>query len=156
MFRRTSVQSSSVWSGGLPRYRNVITFSTLSSPYHPLKWSEELDVYFCATWSWGSVLVFFAVSLLLLYCLVHSDAIFWMRSCGIILVPWFPSDTMGSKVSGGTASWLQAMSLGVASLPPVPVDHWLRRSCGEIFPSLWRNFCVAVLPLILQRRGRSR
>ena len=52
---------------------------------------------------WVSVLIFSVFSLMFLVCLLHSTATGWRISCGIILVPWFPADTKGSKVFGETA-----------------------------------------------------
>ena len=117
------------------------------------KWSGEREGDFCVTWSWGSILNLFSVSILLLGCLVYSAATGWQCSCGIILAPWFPSDTRKYKVSGGPDSWLRVMSLGAAYLPP-GIDTPLQiKSRGEIFPSLWQDLFLWPYFLVFCRGG---
>ena len=103
----------------------VLTFSE-GAP----KWSGELEGTLWATWSLGYVIIFLAVSLLSSGCLVHLVAIVWQRSCGVILVPWGPSDKGDPRFFGGNDSLLQAMSLGVGYLPPCIIIHYWRRSLG--------------------------
>ena len=57
----------------------------------------ELDAWFRAAWSWGSVLVLLVVFLLSLGYLVHLATIGWRSSFEITLVLWLPSDTKDSK-----------------------------------------------------------
>ena len=55
------------------------------------KWSDELEGSFHATWSWISVPILLAVSLLSPSCLVHPDAIGRRRrSWGILIGPLVP------------------------------------------------------------------
>ena len=81
------------WSFWLFR---VLTFSE-----GDLKWSGELEGAFYATWYWWSILILLVVYLLSPGFLVHSSAIGWHCSCGIILVPWFPYDKGAPKFSEG-------------------------------------------------------
>ena len=67
---------------------------------------------------------------------------------GVILFPWFPSDTKGSEVFWGTALRLRLMSLGVSSLPPGIVAHWWIKSHREILPSLLQDI-FALFPRII-------
>ena len=63
---------------------------------------------------------------------------------GIILVPWLPSER-GSKVFGGTDSWLWAMSWEVFPLPSSFVDLWQRMAQRYVFPSIgWDFICIHI------------
>ena len=112
--------------------------------------SGQVNLGVLSAWpgTWIYVLILFMLSLLLPGCLVHSSATGWRLSCGIILVPWFPSDTKGSEVFGGTALRLRLMSLGFASLSPGIVVPWWINSHGEILTSLQQDV-FALLPCIM-------
>ena len=90
-------------------------------------------------------------SLFYLGFLVRLAAIVWQSSCGIILVPWYPSENCSGVFGGTDSQWIEA-SLEVFSLPYGVVNTWWRRSHGEIFPSLWQYLFFYVFPLVLLRR----
>ena len=66
-----------------------------------LKLSGELEGAFCTNLYWGYVLIFSAVSLSYTGWPIHSADIVWRHSCGIILVPGFPSDKGAPKFLEG-------------------------------------------------------
>ena len=117
------------------------------------KWSEELEGSSCATWYWGFVSIFLALSFLSPGLLTNLVAFGRRRSFGIILVPWFSSENF-SEVFWGNYLWWRSTSLVFFSLPSGLVVPWPRRFRGVIFPSLRQD--LFLLPSFLGKGKKLR
>ena len=80
------------------------------------KLSYELDCTFRGIWLGSFLPIFPVVYALVSRFIIHMIALYLRRSCGIVLIPWFPFER-GSKVFWGTASQLQAIYQEFFSLP---------------------------------------
>ena len=102
----------------------------------------KLDEMFCTIRLECSVQYSQWSPLLLLGCYVLTAALFWRRSCGIVIVLYLTSGRV-SKVFVGTTSQLQEMSQEVFSLTYVLVFPQSRTYWGSLFPFLRRiSVCI--------------
>ena len=75
------------------------------------KLSDELDCDLCASWPGCYIPIFPTVSNIIAGLIIRSTALSLWRSCGIVLIPWFPYES-SSKVFGGTALQLRSDAPG--------------------------------------------
>ena len=117
-----------------------------------LKWSGEPEGALCANWSWGYVLILSEVSILYLVWLIHLVAIGYRSYCGIILIPWLPSDK-------GAPTFLEGL-LHTFKRCPKKSSTWIlftfsldKKGLGVLYLVLSEGFFLPHL-LLFCRRGK--
>ena len=89
------------------------------------KWSEELECYSNATWSWGSVSIFSAVSPSSMDCLVPMFTVL--------------EDSL-KFLDGRNCNCKKLLSQEFLFFPSDVIVLWQRSSCGIFFFALWRAY----------------